>query len=73
MSVEGFDMTNFIKANVELADAMTYNEYAQALSGAKGRALSLVDFNELGTAVLEDCIVAKSDWLASNGDSRRPS
>ena len=68
VSVEGFDMTNFIKANVELADAMTYNEYAQALSGAKGRALSLVDFNELGTAVLEDCIVAKSDWLASNGD-----
>jgi NitT/TauT family transport system substrate-binding protein len=68
VSVEGFDMTNFIKANVNLADAMTYNEYAQALSGAKGRPLSLVDFNKLGTAVLEDCIVAKSDWLASNGD-----
>jgi NitT/TauT family transport system substrate-binding protein len=68
VSVEGFDMTNFIKASVDLADAMTYNEYAQALSGAQGRPLSLVDFNQLGTAVLEDCIVAKSDWLQGNRD-----
>jgi NitT/TauT family transport system substrate-binding protein len=68
VSTEGFDMTNFIKANVDLADAMTYNEYAQALAGAKGKPLSLVDFNQLGTAVLEDCIVARTDWLAANGD-----
>jgi len=68
VSVEGFDMTNFIKANVDLADAMTYNEYAQALSGAKGKPLGLVDFNKLGTAVLEDAVAVRRDWIAGNED-----
>ena len=68
VSEEGFDMTNFIKANVDLADAMTYNEYAQALSGAKGKPLGLVDFNQLGTAVLEDAVAVRGDWIAGNED-----
>jgi NitT/TauT family transport system substrate-binding protein len=68
VSEEGFDMTNFIKANVDLADAMTYNEYAQALSGAKGKALGLVDFNKLGTAVLEDAVAVRRDWIPDNED-----
>jgi NitT/TauT family transport system substrate-binding protein len=68
VSEEGFDMTNFIKANVDLADAMTYNEYAQALSGAKGKPLGLVDFNQLGTAVLEDAVAVRRDWIAGHED-----
>jgi NitT/TauT family transport system substrate-binding protein len=68
VSEEGFDMTNFIKANVDLADAMTYNESAQALSGAGGKPLGLVDFNKLGTAVLEDAVAVRGDWIAGNED-----
>jgi NitT/TauT family transport system substrate-binding protein len=68
VSEEGFDMTNFIKANVDLADAMTYNEYAQALSGAQGKPLGLVDFNKLGTAVLEDAVAVRRNWIADNED-----
>ena len=62
-------MTKLIKVKCRACgNAMTCNEYAQALSGAKGKPLGLVDFNQLGTAVLEDAVAVRGDWIAGNED-----
>lgn len=61
-----FDMTNFVKENVDLANAMIFNEYAQAVAGADGRELALFDYGEYGTSILEHCIAARPDWAKKN-------
>jgi NitT/TauT family transport system substrate-binding protein len=59
-----FDMNLLLKREVVAAAAMTYNEYKQVLdSGVKAEDLVLVDFNKEGTAMLEDGIFVKDDWL----------
>jgi NitT/TauT family transport system substrate-binding protein len=65
---QGFDMQAFLSGQIELASAMTYNEYAQALAGAGGRALSLFDFNADGTSTLEDTVATSRKWLDANPD-----
>ncbi|MHB8627992.1 MAG: ABC transporter substrate-binding protein [Aggregatilineales bacterium] len=70
-----FDMTLLLSGQVDAAAAMTYNEYAQvleAINQATGKQytaadLNLIDFNQAGTAMLEDNIFATSDWLAKSG------
>jgi NitT/TauT family transport system substrate-binding protein len=63
---QGFDMVALLTEQVDLASAMTYNEYAQALASAEGRALRVFDFNEEGTATLEDTIVVQRAWAEEN-------
>lgn len=63
-----FDMTNFVNENVDLANAMIFNEYAQAIAGAQGREVAVFDYNEYGTSVLEHCIGVRPDWAADNKD-----
>jgi len=59
-----FDMTLFLQRRVDAAAAMTYNEYKQVLdSGVKPEQLVVIDFNREGTAMLEDGIFARADWL----------
>ncbi len=59
-----FDMNLLLKKEVAAASAMTYNEYKQVLDGgAKPEDLVVVDFNVEGTAMLEDGIFVKQDWL----------
>ncbi|HEY0187983.1 MAG TPA: ABC transporter substrate-binding protein [Cellulomonas sp.] len=65
---QGFDMSGFLSGEYDLAEAMTYNEYAQAIAGADGREISTVDYAELGTAVLEDTLVTTPAWLEDNPD-----
>ena len=60
-----FDMNLLLKKEVAAAAAMTYNEYKQVLDGgAKPEDLVVIDFNQEGTAMLEDGIFAKQEWLA---------
>lgn len=66
---QGFDMVAFLDGQIDMASAMTYNEYAQALAGADGRKISVFDFNKEGTATLEDTITTTGDWLADNPDA----
>ena len=66
---QGFDMQAFLSGQIQLASAMTYNEYAQALAGAGGRALSLFDFNKDGTSTLEDTVATTKKWLDANPDT----
>jgi NitT/TauT family transport system substrate-binding protein len=59
-----FDMNLLLKREVAAASAMTYNEYKQVLdAGVKPEDLVVIDFNQEGTAMLEDGIFAKEDWL----------
>src|SRR5437764_9104103 len=59
-----FDMNLLLQKQVDAAAAMTYNELKQVLeAGVKAEDLVVIDFNREGTAMLEDGIFAKADWL----------
>src|SRR5882672_12894787 len=59
-----FDMNLLLQKQVDAAAAMTYNEYKQVLdTGVKPDDLVVIDFNKEGTAMLEDGIFVKADWL----------
>ena len=60
-----FDMNLLLQKQVDAAAAMTYNEYKQVLdAGVKADDLVVIDFNKEGTAMLEDGVFAKADWIA---------
>jgi NitT/TauT family transport system substrate-binding protein len=57
-------MNLLLQKQVDAAAAMTYNEYKQVLdAGVKPDDLVVIDFNREGTAMLEDGIFARADWL----------
>ena len=59
-----FDMNLLLQKQVDAAAAMTYNEYKQVLdAGVKPDDLVVIDFNTEGTAMLEDGIFVRADWL----------
>jgi NitT/TauT family transport system substrate-binding protein len=72
-----FDMNLFLSRQVDAAAAMTYNELAQVLEQKNpktGKLYTLSDLNVIsmensakgaGTAMLEDDIFARGDWLKS--------
>jgi NitT/TauT family transport system substrate-binding protein len=67
-----FEMALFLHRQVDAAQAMIYNEYAQVLEALKPQTgqlyqpedLHVVDFNEVGTAMLQDGVFVREDWLA---------
>jgi len=74
---QNFDMNAFLAHEIDAASAMTYNEMAQVLEtvGPNGEFpvytlddLNVLDFNDYGTAMLEDLIFARADWLAESGN-----
>ena len=74
---QAFDMNAFLARDIDAASAMTYNELAQVLEfvGEDGTFpvytlddLNVLDFNEYGTAMLEDGIFVRSEWLAEEGN-----
>jgi NitT/TauT family transport system substrate-binding protein len=73
---QAFDMNAFLAREIDAASAMTYNELAQVLEtvGPDGAFpvytiddLNVLDFNENGTAMLEDGLYARTEWLAEEG------
>jgi NitT/TauT family transport system substrate-binding protein len=68
-----FDMSLFLKKQVDAAAAMTYNELAQVLetkNPATGKLYQLSDLNvfkmaspQVGTGMLEDNVFVRGDWL----------
>ena len=66
-----FDMSLLLNKEVDSAEAMTYNEYAQVLEAknpATGKLyqpsdLTVINFNDVGTAMLQDAVWAREDWL----------
>ena len=74
---QAFDMNAFLNREINAASAMTYNELAQVLEFVgEGDAfpvhtledLNILDFNEYGTAMLEDHIFVNAGWLAEEGN-----
>src|SRR2546430_11438163 len=66
-----FDMNLLLQKQVDAAAAMTYNEYKQVLDARRKPAdLVVIDFNKEGTAMLEDGVFVKADYLkaAKNRD-----
>jgi NitT/TauT family transport system substrate-binding protein len=71
-----FDMSLLLNDELDVAQAMTYNEYAQVLEATNPDTgqlytpadLAVVDFNEVGTAMLQDAVWANADWLAEEGN-----
>lgn len=73
---QSFDMLALLNRELDAAQAMTYNEYAQVLESINPETgelfqpedLVVIDFNQVGTAMLQDHIFARGDWLPGNED-----
>src|SRR5215213_8563225 len=69
-----FDMQALLKGDIDAAQAMTYNEYAQVLEAKDPSTgelyqpddFTVVDWNKEGTAMLQDAIWANGDKLESD-------
>jgi NitT/TauT family transport system substrate-binding protein len=70
---QAFDMTGFLSGDIDAAQAMTYNEYAQVLETVNPETgelyqpedLNVINWNDVGTAMLQDAIWANADQLES--------
>jgi NitT/TauT family transport system substrate-binding protein len=68
---QAFDMNGFLAGDIDAAQAMTYNEYAQVLESKNPKTgqlfkpddLNVINWNDVGTAMLQDAIWAPSDKL----------
>ncbi|MEZ0577621.1 ABC transporter substrate-binding protein [Nocardioides sp. MH1] len=69
---QAFDMNAFLAGDIDAAQAMTYNEYAQVLETKNpdtGKLytpddLNVINWNDVGTAMLQDAIWATTDKLS---------
>jgi NitT/TauT family transport system substrate-binding protein len=66
-----FDMQGLLKGDIDVAQAMSYNEYAQLLEAnnpATGKLyqpsdFSIIDWKQVGTSMLQDSVWASTDRL----------
>jgi len=73
-ATQAFDMVAFVNGDLDSAQAMVYNEYAQVLETInpdtgelfQPEDLNVMDFNELGVAMLQDALWADGDRLADD-------
>jgi NitT/TauT family transport system substrate-binding protein len=74
--IQPFDMTLLLSRQIDVAEAMIYNEYAQVLEATNPQTnalyqpsdLNVIDYNEVGTAMLQDAIFARDAWLKEPGN-----
>jgi NitT/TauT family transport system substrate-binding protein len=72
-----FDMSLLLNGEIDAAEAMTYNEYAQVLEQVNPDTgelytpedLNVINFNDVGTAMLQDSVFVSQDWLDQEGNS----
>jgi NitT/TauT family transport system substrate-binding protein len=75
--IQPFDMTLLLSKQIDVAEAMIYNEYAQVLEATnpetgqlyKPEDLNVINWNDQRTAMLQDAIFARKSWL-SEGSNR---
>ena len=73
---QDFTMTALLNGEIDAAEAMIYNEYAQVLEAVDPETgelyqpedLNVIDFNEVGTAMLQDAVWVNADWIAEEGN-----
>ncbi len=74
--IQDFNMNALLSKQIDVAEAMTYNEYAQVLEAvnpATGKLyqeadMNVIDWNTEGTAMLQDAVFARKAWLAQAGN-----
>lgn len=74
---QNFDMEGLLTRELDAAEAMIYNEYAQVLEAVNEETgelyqpsdLTVIDFNDVGTAMLQDSVWVTEDYAADNGDT----
>lgn len=74
---QGFDMLALLSRDIDAAEAMIYNEYAQLLEATnedtgelyQASDFNIVNTNDIGTAMLQDGIWVAADWLDENEDA----
>jgi NitT/TauT family transport system substrate-binding protein len=74
--IQDFNMNALLSKQIDVAEAMTYNEYAQVLEAknpATGQLnqpsdFNVIDWNAEGTAMLQDAVFARKAWLAKTGN-----
>ena len=75
---QNFDMSALLNREIDAAQAMIYNEYAQVLEAVnpdtgelfQPEDLSVINWNDVGTAMLQDAIWADADRLESDAAYR---
>jgi NitT/TauT family transport system substrate-binding protein len=73
---QDFTMTALLNGEIDAAEAMIYNEYAQVLEAtnpATGELyqpedLNVIDFNDVGTAMLQDAVWVTEEWISDAGN-----
>lgn len=73
--IQDFNMSALLTKQIDVAEAMTYNEYAQVLEAknpATGQLnqpgdFNIIDWNTEGTAMLQDAVFARKAWLGQAG------
>jgi len=66
---QDYTMNQLLNDQIDAASAMTYNEYGLLLeSGMKESDLNVLDMNDAGVAMLEDCLFVNAEWIAENED-----
>ncbi len=71
---QGFDMLGLLEGEMDAVQAMIYNEYAQVLEAVNPDTgelytaddMTVINWNDVGTAMLQDAIWADGDRLASD-------
>ena len=73
---QDFTMTAFLNGEIDAAQAMTYNEYAQVLEAKNpdtgelytAADMDVISMESAGTAMLQDAVFASQAWLAKAGN-----
>ncbi|MEM7801423.1 MAG: ABC transporter substrate-binding protein [Chloroflexota bacterium] len=74
--LQPFDMSLLLNREIDVAQAMTYNEYAQVLETVnpdtgelyQPEDLTVFNYEDVGTAMLQDAIFTTETYLAENED-----
>src|SRR3954451_2498886 len=74
--IQPFNMDLFLNREVDAAEAMIYNEYAQVLEATDPKTgglyqpgdLNVINYNDVGTAMLQDALWARDAWLKQAGN-----
>jgi NitT/TauT family transport system substrate-binding protein len=73
---QDFNMLPLLNGDIDVAEAMTYNEYAQVLEAINPDTgelytpedFNVIDFNDVGTAMLQDAVWVTNEWIAEEGN-----
>jgi len=74
--IQPFDMTLLLSRQIDVAEAMIYNEYAQLLETTNPETgqlyspddLNVINWNDYRVAMLQDAIFARASWLAEGNN-----